>query len=366
MDPSTLLAQSAPADWPSVAPADAGFVPDLAERLEKLIADKRAWNVHGVVVTRSGRLVLERYFKGEDRSRGRALGEVAFGPETLHDLRSVSKSVVGLLYGIALARGKVPPPETKLMPLLPRYADLAGDPGRAQWTVQHVLTMTMGTDWDESSIPYTNPANSEIAMDAAPDRYRYVLGRPVVFTPGTRWVYTGGATALLGRLIAEGTGQSLHAFAREFLFDPMGLGPTEWLTDGRGIEFAASGLRMRPRDIARIGQLLMNGGMMDGKSIVMKEWLARATTEFAVCDETRRYGYQWYMGYFGFAVPDGPGWSRNRLERFWGAYGNGGQRLWVLPGMDLVVAVVCGNYDTPDQWIPPVRVLREVVLAGVR
>ena len=352
--------------WSIVAPQDAGFALDIAESLDKLVADRRAWNVHGVVVTRGGRLVIERYFKGEDRRRGHALGEVAFDADTLHDLRSVSKSVVGLLYGIALARGEVPPPEAKLIPLFPRYADLAGDSGRAQWTVHHALTMTMGTDWDELSLPYTDPANSEIAMDGAPDRYRYVLERPVVFAPGTRWVYCGGATALLARLIADGTGRSLHAFAREVLFEPLGLGPTEWLTDGKSIEFAASGLRMRPRDLARIGRLLLDGGALEGTTIVSGEWLARMTTEFAVCDEVRRYGYQWYLGHFGFTAAAGPGWSRNRLEAFHGAYGNGGQRLWVVPGLDLVVAVVCGNYDTPEQWIPPTRVLREVVLPRLR
>ena len=77
-------------------------------------------------------------------------------------------------------------------------------------------------------MPYTNPANSEIAMDRAPDRYRYILERRVVMEPGKRWTYCGGATALLARIIAKGTGKPLHEFAREALFDPLGLGPTEW------------------------------------------------------------------------------------------------------------------------------------------
>ena len=94
--------------------------------------------------------------------------------------------------------------------------------------IHHALTMTMGTDWDELSIPYTDPANSEIAMDRAPDRYRYVLGGPIVMEPGKRWTYNGGATALLGRIIAKGTGKLLHDYAREVLFEPLGMGPTDW------------------------------------------------------------------------------------------------------------------------------------------
>lgn len=87
--------------------------------------------------------------------------------------------------------------------------------------------------------------------------------------------------------------------------------------------------------------------------------------QYVSSDEVRRYGYQWYLGDIAFSVPTGPGWSRNRLEHYQGAIGNGGQRLWAFPGMDLVVAVTAGNYDTPDQWVPPLRVLREAVLASV-
>ena len=191
-------------DWRTVAPAEAGFAGDLEARLDKAIAEKRLWNLHSIVIMRNGQLVLERYFDGQDDARGRPLGVVSFKPDTLHDLRSASKSIVGLLYGIALAAGKVPPPEQPLMGSFPEYADLFADPGRSRWTVHHVLSMTMGTDWDELSIPYTDPANSEIAMDRAPDRYRYVLGGPIVMEPGKRWTYNGGATALLGRIIAKG------------------------------------------------------------------------------------------------------------------------------------------------------------------
>ena len=84
-------------EWQTVKPADAGFAPDLEARLDKLVADKGAWGLHGVVVVRNNRLVLERYFEAEDNARGRDLGKVAFKPDTLHDMRSVSKSVVGLL-----------------------------------------------------------------------------------------------------------------------------------------------------------------------------------------------------------------------------------------------------------------------------
>jgi CubicO group peptidase (beta-lactamase class C family) len=367
---AALLAQpiaplsAAGPDWVRIAPADAGFTPDLAARLDKLIADKRAWGLHGVVVVRDGRLVLERYFEAEDNARGRDLGKVAFKPETMHDMRSVSKSVVGLLYGIALAQGKVPAPEARLYAAFPEYADLAAAAGRDRLTIHHVLTMTMGTDWDESSIPYSNPANSEIAMDMAPDRFRYILERRVVMEPGKRWTYCGGATALLARIVAKGTGKPLHAFAREALFDPLGLGPTEWMAGTDGEPIAASGLRMSPRDMARIGMMMSSGGLVGDRRVVPASWLERCTAPIVAVDEVRRYGYHWYMGYIAFGTP--LGWAARHLEPWWGAFGEGGQRLFVLPELKLVVAVTAGNYGTDDQWMPPTRVLREVVLASIQ
>jgi len=338
-------------DWNAAKPSEAGFSDDLEARLDKAIADKRIWNIHAVIVIRGGRLVLERYFDGADNARGKPLGVVSFGPDTLHDLRSVSKSIVGLLYGVALAAGKVPPPEQPLMQSFPEYYDLAADPARQRLMLHHVLSMTMGMEWDEQSIPYTNPANSEIAMDMAPDRYRFVLDRPIVVEPGKRWTYCGGATALLGRIIARGTGKSLHDYAREVLFDPLGMAPTDWYTGSDGEFLAASGIRMLPRDLAKVGQLLLRRGVWDDRAVVPAEWIARCTTPVVWIDEARDYGYHWYLG---------------RREHFWNASGNGGQRVYAVPDLDLVVVTTSGNYDTPDQYVPPLRIMREIVLPAIR
>jgi CubicO group peptidase (beta-lactamase class C family) len=365
MGQSNLTTAAVGADWLSISPSEAGFTSDLEALLDKAIKEKRVWNLHCVVIVRKGRLVLERYFEGDDNARGSPLGTIAFKVDTLHDLRSVSKSIVGLLYGIALADGKVSPPDAPLFASFAEYADLAADPARNRWTIQNVLTMTMGTDWDELSVPYSDPTNSEIAMDMAPDRYRFVLARPVVMEPGKRWVYSGGTAALLARIIENGTGKPLHDFARVTLFDPLGIGPTEWFTDHSGEAIAASGLRMTPRDLARIGLMMLKGGMWGDLQVVPAQWIERSTTPMVDVDETRQYGYQGYLGKFAFTVSTGPRWDRSRLEHFWSAIGNGGQRLFVFPGLDLVVAITAGNYDTPDQWVPPTRVIREVVLPAI-
>jgi CubicO group peptidase (beta-lactamase class C family) len=365
MEQSTAATSPAAVDWASIPPSEAGFTSDLDALLDKAIAEKRVWNLHGVVIVRQGRLVLERYFEGDDNARGQPLGKIAFKPNTLHDLRSASKSIVGLLYGIALADGKVPSPEAPLLASFPEYTDLAADPARQRWTIYNALTMTLGTDWDEQSVPYSDPTNSETAMDMAPDRHRFVLGGPVVMEPGERWIYNGGATALLARIIERGTGRPLHDFARASLFDPLGIGPTEWLTDRDGEAIAASGLRMTPRGLARIGSMMLKGGMWGDRRVVPAEWIERSTSPMVDIDEIRQYGYHWYLGKFAFTVSAGPGWNRSRLERFWSAIGNGGQRLFVFPGLDLLVAITAGNYDTPDQWVPPTRLIREVVLPSI-
>ena len=361
MGPLTGASSAAAFDWQPVSLREAGFADDLAARLDKAIADRRVWNLHSVVVVRNGRLVFERYFEGDDKARGdRPVGVVSFKPDTLHDLRSVSKSIVGLVYGIALGAGKVPTPEAPLMPSFPEYADLAADPGRSRWTLHHVLTMSMGTDWNES-LPYTNPANSETAMDLAPDRYRYILSRPIVTEPGKRWVYNGGATALLGRLIAKGTGKSLHEYAREVLFDPLGIGPTDWYADKDGELIAASGIRMTPRDLARIGELTLRRGVWEGRSVVPAEWIARSISPLVPIEEERRYGYQWYNLDFSFATPTMP----RSNQRLWNAAGNGGQRLTVFPGLGLVVVTTAGNYNIKDNNLPPLRVITDVVMPSL-
>jgi CubicO group peptidase (beta-lactamase class C family) len=346
------------AEWPSATPEEAGFAPDLGARIDEAVRGGRVPNLHGVVVVRDGRLVVERYYDGPDEHWGRPLGQVAFAPGTLHDLRSVTKSIVGVLYGIALAAGRVPAPDQPLMAQFPEYPDLAADPRRARLTIGHVLTMTMGTEWNED-VPYTSAANSEVAMEMAADRYRFILDRPIVADAGTRWTYSGGATALLGRLIAMGTGQSLPDYARQALFDPLGIGATEWTRGPNGEPSAASGLRMTPRDLARIGHLVGSGGEWNGRRIVPADWLTRSTAPVVTIDEFRRFGFHWYSGEF-------PADAAARNERWIGAFGNGGQRLFVLPAIGLTIAITAGNYNTPDQWRPPITLVRQVVLPNLR
>jgi len=107
--PSPVPVSAPQETWLPIDPANVGFTADVADRLDKAIAEERVWNLHGIVVLRNGRLVIERYFEGEDRARGIGdLGRIRFTADTIHDLRSCSKSIVGLLYGMMANRSLRP------------------------------------------------------------------------------------------------------------------------------------------------------------------------------------------------------------------------------------------------------------------
>jgi CubicO group peptidase (beta-lactamase class C family) len=341
--------------WDAVAPADARFAPDLAERVKALVRQGRAPGLHGIVVVRAGRLVLEWYGAGEDWSWGTPRGHVKFGPETLHDLRSVTKSVTSLLYGIALEHRRVPAPDAPLLAHFPEYGDLASDEQRASLRVEHALTMTLGLEWRED-LPYTSAENSEIAMERAPDRYRYVLERPIVEKPGRRWHYCGGATALIGALIERGTGLRLPDFAREALFRPLGIDAFEWMAGGDGVASPASGLRLTPRGLARIGECVAAGGRWDGRAVVPDWWLEASHTPRVTIAQGFDYGYQWYLGTAPAPAGGAVRWAAGQ--------GNGGQRLLVVPELGLAVAITCGAYDSANQMTTPGRVFN-LVLSSV-
>jgi CubicO group peptidase (beta-lactamase class C family) len=332
---------------------------DFQQRLADAERSGHVSGLHALVVSKGATLLFEHYGKGVDEDISRNTGGlITFGPEVLHDLRSVSKSVVGLAYGVALADGKVPPPEAKLYDQFPEYPDLAAQPGREKLTIGHVLNMTLGFEWDELTIPYGTKGNSENAMEDAPDRFRYILGLPIVREPGLKWTYCGAATAILGRLIAKGTGLKLPAYCRRVLFDPMGFGPSEWAVGTDGEPRAASGCRLIPRDLLKVGQLALAGGAWQGKQVVPADWVKRITTPTIAIEGPRSYGYHWYI--YDNMV-DG------RWQYWFDGIGWGGQKLYVFPGADLVVAMTCGNYSKSglEQNRVNIAVLNEVVFPSL-
>ncbi len=356
-----IAMSTSPADattpWATASTEAAGFASDMADKLDWGIKSGLLKHFHGIVVTRSGKLVLERYFPGQDWAWGRDLGVVAHSAKTLHDLRSVTKSVVSLLYGIALDRGLVPPLDAPLMAQFPEYADLGAEPRRQLVKIQHVIDMTLGYDWNEQ-LPYTDEKNAEIMMEKAPDRYRFILDRPIVAAPGARWTYNGGCTALIGRLIEKGAKTTLAAFADEVLFKPLGIDRYEWIQGSDGVHSAASGLRLTARDLARIGALVLAKGLIGDRRVVSAAWIAKIAVNTVPTGDGLTYGRSWFQ-------LDTPVPAMAKAQPTLMGFGNGGQRLFLMPTLDLACIVYSGRYNEMDNWISPTRLWREIVLGNL-
>jgi CubicO group peptidase (beta-lactamase class C family) len=263
--------------WPVATPESVGISSATLCPVVKWLGDRKETNVHAIVVVRHGKLVFDHYFTGDDEHLGRSVGEVTFDPQTRHDERSVSKSVTALVLGMAIDHGWIKSVDTPVLSFFPEYADLR-TPEKDRITLRDLLTMSSGLDWHESDVPYTDAANSEIRMDASPDPYHFALEQPMVAPPGQIWNYNSGSTELLGAVLRKATGKPLDQLALTMLFGPLGITDVEWYRYAQDNPSAAAGLRLRPRDLAKIGQLVLQHGAWNGKRLVSASWVDAPTT----------------------------------------------------------------------------------------
>jgi CubicO group peptidase (beta-lactamase class C family) len=339
-------------EWHVVAPKDVGLDSGAMEKLVAAIRAGEYSDIHSLLVIRHDQLAVEEYFAGPDERRdtvvgSRPLGNVQFSATTLHDARSVTKSVVSILFGIARSQGAVPGVETPLFSLFPQYKDLR-TPERMKIQLRHVLSMSPGWAWDESSKAYGDPLNSETAMDHQPDRIRYILSQPIVQAPGEKFEYDGGTTVLLASIIEHGTGMPVDRYAQKVLFGPLGITNYEWLHYPDGAAIAASGLRLLPRDMAKIGLLYLHKGEWHGKAVVPTSWVTESTSPHVPGDF---YGYHWWLGKTSAGMDAV-------------AVGYGGQRVLVDPGQDMVVVITAGLYKDPQQSQITNRILSQCTEAA--
>ena len=325
----------------------------MEQKLDRAFEAGELRGLHSVLVIHKGHILAERYYEGEDESSGTSIGARLPDATSLHDIRSVTKSITGLLYGIALSEGLVPGLDAPLIAEFPEYPELAKEPMRQKILVRHALSMKMGTKWSED-LPYTDTRNSETAMELAEDRNRYVLNRLMVSVPGDRWVYNGGATAIIARLISKGVGKPLDVYAKEKLFAPLGIEVFEWASGDDGVPLAASGLRLNIHDLAKIGQLILDDGKWEERQIVPADWLRASFTPEADLASGLRYGLFWWLA------------GEGEPPRWVAGFGNGGQRLMINPSDQMVFVVFAGNYNQPDAWELPVKILIDYVLPTLR
>jgi CubicO group peptidase (beta-lactamase class C family) len=209
----------------------------IGPRLEALKEAK----AHGVVITRHGRLVYEHYFAGKDWRLTTPLGDVNFDATTKHDVRSISKSVTSLLVGIALDRGLLTDPDAPVFSFFPEYDSLRTSE-KDRITLRHLLMMSSGLAWVENTVPFNDPANSYRQMEMAPVADYFVLAQPVA--PGEVFNYNTGTADLLGVILHKASGKPLDEFAKETLFNPLGIEDWDWEGFSGFNPAAASGLRI--------------------------------------------------------------------------------------------------------------------------
>ena len=339
--------------WQLATPESVGL--DGA-KLCALVPRFEAWkeaNLHGVVVVRHGKLAFEHYFRGFDLKARDGPGVIDFNATTTHDLRSMTKSVTALVLGAAVDHGLIADVDQSVLSFFPDYADLR-TPEKDRITIRHLLTMSMGLAWNDDA-PYTH----ENALNSAPDPYRYVLSLPVVAPAGSLWNYSGGATALIAGVLGRATGKRFDMLAAELLFEPLGISDVTWtwLPNGDPKDWCC--LWLRPRDMAKIGQLVLDRGRWNGAQVVSEAWIDAATApQIKTTQGNLYYGYQFWLG--TAVLP------RRRFD--WvAARGQGGQWILIIPTFDFVAVVTAGNYYGNDELagLVPQTVFNDYVLPSV-
>ena len=344
--------------WRTAAPKDHGTDPAALAQIEDQVSTFYT-NVRSILLVRHGYLVYEHYWHGLDQTSG-------------HDVRSVTKSVISALVGIALAEGKLESLDQTVGELLAAQLPKDADPRFAGVTVQQLLTMTSGLAGDEESAGGDGGLHD--AMERSPNWVRHILSRRLEAQPGTQFAYSSAGAHLLSAILAEVSGQSTLAFARETLFTPLGI-PTDgavepvlggdvdleispayqharvaWPVDPQGYHYGGANLRLPSRDLAKIGYLYLNGGRWDGHQLIPADYVTASTSAAGSSPNVSiGYGWLWYVDTEG-------------EHRTFSARGYGGQFIYVVPHLDLVaVATSEPEAQGPD----PMSLITETILRAV-
>jgi len=305
---------------------------------------------HSLIIERHGKLIIEIYNTRKDKPFNKRYGlrfpfdgETIFDVNTLHDVRSVSKSVTSLLFGIAIDKKIIESVDLPVINSYPEFTISKDDP-RQSITWKHLLTMSSGLDWEEWRYGFL--FSDETRLLWKKDIPGFVMNRDVISIPGTKYKYNGGGTSILSDILIKKTEKPLKDLAKEWLFDPLEIQNFEWVEDWNGRALAHAGLRLRPRDMLKIGRLVLNEGVWKGKQIISKQWLTDSLTRhidsqvtiFRKDGNSFGYGYQWWLGETVTGDRKIP-WTL--------ALGNGGQLIFVIPSLDMVVVTTAGGYGDP-------------------
>lgn len=326
--------------WPTASLAEAGLDPKpLAELVQQVLDTRTDWYttpyIQSILVARHGKLALEEYFYG-------------FGRERPHDTRSSGKTLTGTLVGIALDQGAKFRLDTPIYGLFPEYRDFANpDPRKREITVEDLLTMNSGFACDDNDDDSPGNEDTMQGQSRQPDWYKYTLDLPMQYMPGNKQaLYCTGGVNLLGGIIRNTTGMPLTEFFQRYYAGPLGIRDYHMNLSPTGDAYMGGGIYLKPRDMLKLGQLYLDGGVWDGKRVVSEAWTKAATTEhsrFPASDYApgHGYGYTWHL----FQATVG-----GKTYDEYMAQGNGGQLVMVVPELDLAAVITAGNYGNFPTW----------------
>ncbi|MCI8493112.1 serine hydrolase [Anaerotruncus sp.] len=293
--------------WQLDAPENHGVDPAVLEQMHTALINAP---VYAVVTAKDGVIIDEYYQAGYDET-------------SRYAFHSASKSVTSALFGIAMEEGYIDSLDDPLSKYLPQVLEQE-DIRKHALTLRHLLTQTSGLEWYEWGGSYSNWNE----FRSAENWVDHILGRNLVYEPGAVFNYSTGNTHLLAAALENATGRPLMDYAKEKLFDPLGMESVVWGTDPQGVADDGNGIVMTARDAARFGQLFLEGGVWNGEQLIPADWVTESTSvqNAGPGDSTGQYGYQWWVRQFG------------GYDCYY-AFGAWGQYILVVPELNLVTAI---------------------------
>lgn len=343
--------------WETAHLNEVGLAAEPLMNLKDRLDDIDNHEIHSVLIVRDQKLVFEIYYPGHDYlwSGQNFHGDlVVFNRNTVHCTHSVTKSFASALVGIAMDQGHLENVDQKIYDFFPDYA-AHRTPEKDEITIEHCLTMSAGLSWNEGESSLSSLTNDLILFTTSTDPIGFLLAKPLVYDPGTVFYYNGGLTNVLGQIVRRATDTRLDDFSGPNLFEPLGITQYEWLYLAGNITYCSGDLYVRPRDMAKFGQLFLDKGVWNGQRIISEDWIDASTFRHVNLPQASvpdGYGYQWWMDTFRR--------GSESYDSFYAA-GWGGQYIFVIPELNMVCVFTGANYNRQPP-LSPQRIITEYIL----
>lgn len=323
--------------WQVADLADEGFDTQKILDMMDRVVNENYEGIDSVAIVKNGKLLLYWF---ANRDLDQFDGWINNTDRQRHVLHSTSKSFTSALVGIAIDQGFIASTQVKFYDLFGHGSFANWDPRKAEMTLEDALTMRLGLEWDEWSLPYTSPNNDLVALNNGHiDWAKALLDLPMASDPGTVFTYNTAATNAIGQAVQNATGMPLADFANVNLFYPMQITNAEWGRTPTNLPVGGSGLFLRTRDLAKFGQLYLDNGSWQGQQLISANWIAdtvvRRVDISSWATYSEAYGFQWWLDDLTY---------KGQPVETWVTSGYGGQYLFVVPSLDLVVAFTGHNY----------------------